>query len=176
MRNTRIIVGIITFIVTFAVSVGLVWLLFGFPAKPTYTISSRHNCSERHANAIYSFLQRDINNGRGRDSRSFRTIDWENAENSGYSIKNHADSVAEYVNDSSSMDASGLPQDFQTAWKNHMNAWRDYSEFLNEKKDSSKSYLNEEDFAEFENPYNAEINRTWYEVLRIGRTYGAYIE
>lgn len=178
MRNKRLIAGIIAFIGTFAVSVGLVWLLFGFPAKPTYTyIYSRHNCSERHESAIYSLLQRDINNGRERDMRSFRTVDWEDTGNSRYSIKNHADSVAGYVNYSSSMDTSDLPQDFQIAWQKHMNAWRDYSNYLNDLKESSAdSEMNEDGFEASENRYTNEINRTWYEVLRIGRTYGAYIE
>lgn len=175
MRNTRFIAGIIAFIGTFAVSVGLVWLLFGFPVKITNNYPHR-NCHQRHATAIYSFLSRDISNGRERDVQSFRTNNWEKDGEIGYSIENHAASVAEYVDESSSMDASSFPQEFQSAWREHMNAWRDYSEFLNERKNSSRTKLSEEDFEQMENPYNGEINRTWEEVLRIARNHGAYVE
>lgn len=168
MRNTRIIAGIIAFIGTFAVSVGLVWLLFGFPVKPTYTYS-RHSCEQQHTNRIYSFLQRDINNGRERDIRSFEDYSEES-----YSIAAHADSVSQYVEESGSMDVSGLPRDFQIAWNKHMDAWQNYSEFLNAKKNSSKR-LTTEDFQNFDCRYTKEINETWYEVLRLGRNYGAYI-
>ncbi len=166
MRNNRIIAGIIAFIGTFAVSVGLVWLLFGFPVKPTYSYSS-HNCHQQHTNAIDSFLQRDINNGRDRDIRSF-----EDYSEKSYSIADHADSVAEYVEESGSMDVTGFPRDFQIAWNKHMDAWQNYSEFLNAKKSSSKR-LTKEDFQSFDERYTDEINETWYEVLRIGRNYGA---
>ncbi len=170
MRNTRIIAGIIAFIGTFAVSVGLVWLLFGFPVKPTYSYS-RHNCQQKqqHTNAIYSFLQRDINNGRDRDRRSFNDFSEES-----YSIATHADSVSQYVEESGSMDVSGFPRDFQIAWNKHMDAWQNYAEFLNAKKNSSKR-LTKEDFQNFDERYTDEINETWYEVLRIGKNHGAYI-
>lgn len=168
MRNNRIIAGIIGFIGTFAVSVGLVWLLFGFPVKPTYSYS-RHNCEKRNTNAIYSFLQRDISNGRDRDIRSF-----EDYSEKSYSIATHADSVSQYVEESGSMDVSGLPRDFQSAWNKHMDAWQNYAEFLNAKKNSSKR-LTKEDFQNFDERYTEEINETWYEVLHIGRSHGAYI-
>ena len=124
MRNTRIITGIIAFIGTFAISVGLVWLFFGFPVKPTKTFSS-HNCQQRHATAIYSFLQRDISNGRERDVRSFGE---DNDQK--YSLKTHSDSVAQYVEAMNALDANEFPQNFQIAWNKHVDAWQDYSEFL----------------------------------------------
>lgn len=169
MRNTRIITGIIAFIGTFAISVGLVWLFFGFPVKPTQNYS-RHNCQQRHATAIYSFLQRDISNGRERDIRSFGE-DYDQK----YSLKTHADSVAQYVEEMNALDASEFPQDFQIAWNKHVDAWQDYSEFLNIKKDSSKQKMNIDDYRNLDNSYNNEISETWYEVLRIGRNHGAYV-
>jgi hypothetical protein len=172
MRNTRIIASIIAFIGTFAVSVGLVWLFFGFPVKPTTYNYSNHNCSQRHGNAIYSLLQRDIRNGDNRDVRSFQSND---GETSRYSIKKHADSVARYVDESGSMDASHLPRDFQIAWQKHMDAWRDYSEFLNEKRNSSEAGVKKENFREIDNYHTNEIDSTWYEVLRIGENYGAFV-
>jgi len=169
MRNTRIITGIIAFIGTFAISVGLVWLFFGFPVKPTKTFSS-HNCQQRHATAIYSFLQRDISNGRERDVRSFGE---DNDQK--YSLKTHSDSVAQYVEAMNALDASEFPQDFQIAWNKHVDAWQDYSEFLDIKKDSSKQKMNIDDYRDLDNSYNNEITETWYEVLRIGRNHGAYV-
>ena len=174
MRNTRFITAIIAFAGTFAVSVGLVWLMFGFPVEPAYNYS-QHNCSQRHSNTIYSHLRRDISNGRERDNRSFRTNNWERNGKIGYSIANHANSIAIYVEDSRSLDVSDFPRDFQVAWHKHIDAWQDYSEFLNEKKNLSRTRLNEENFAEFQNPYDVEINQTWEEVLRLGRNYGADI-
>ncbi len=169
MSNTRIITGIIAFIGTFAISVGLVWLFFGFPVKPTQTYS-QHNCQQRHATAIYSFLQRDISNGRERDVRSFGE---DNDQK--YSLKTHSDSVAQYVEAMNALDASEFPQDFQIAWNKHVDAWQDYSEFLDIKKDSSKQKMNIDDYRDLDNSYNNEITETWYEVLRIGRNHGAYV-
>lgn len=175
MKNTRFTAGIIAFITTFALSVGLVWLFFGFPVKPTPFNYRHHNCSQRHSEAIYSFLRRDINNGEMRDVRSFSSNYSEREDRYIYSIENHANSVAEYVEASGNMNASHLPQDFQNAWRKHIDAWRDYSEYLNDLK-KSKSRIKSNDFYKAEKPYNKEINETWEEVLQIGRTYGAYIE
>ncbi|CAN5342666.1 hypothetical protein BH10ACI1_BH10ACI1_09910 [soil metagenome] len=163
MRNTRIITAIIAFVGAFALSVGLVGLLFGFPSKPTFN-RSYHNCSERHGEAIYSLLRRDISNGQERD------------EATGYSIEDHANSVAQYADESGSMDVSDLPQDFQIAWHKHMNAWHNYSDFLNDLKESSADQtVDKTDVMTLDNHYTDEINRTWFEVLRIGRSYGAVI-
>ena len=170
MKNTRFTTAIIAFVGTFAVSVGLVWLLFGFPVKSNYTYSL-HNCEEHYSSAIYSHLKRDITNGRERDARSFRTVNWEKDGKVGYSIKIHANSVNQYVDDSSSMDVSDLPQDFQIAWQKHIDAWRDYSDFLNERKNSG---LTNEDFEEAGDFHTDEINRTWDEVLQVGENYGAF--
>jgi hypothetical protein len=121
-------------------------------------------------------LSRDIRNGDARDVRSFYVKTSERTGETGYSIENHSNSVARYVEESGSMDASDLPQDFQIAWEKHMDAWRDYSEYLDDLKNSSDTKLSYKDLHIAENPYNREINRTWFEVLRIGETYGAYIE
>lgn len=172
MRNTRFITAIIAFIATFAVSVGLVWLLFGFPVKSNDNYSS-HNCQEHYSSAIYSHLRRDITNGRERDARSFRSNNSEKDGKVGYSIKIHANSVSQYVEDSSSMDVSNLPRDFQIAWQKHIDAWRDYADFLNEQKNSNS---NDEDSEENGNFHTNEINRTWEDVLLIGENYGAYTE
>jgi len=73
------------------------------------------------------------------------------------------------------LDASEFPQDFQIAWNKHVDAWQDYSEFLDIKKDSSKQKMNIDDYRDLDNSYNNEITETWYEVLRIGRNHGAYV-
>jgi len=173
MTKTRYIVGIIAFIGTFAVSVGLVWLIFGFPTKPNYNYT-RHKCNDRNADAIFSHISRDKRNGEIRDQRSFRTNNWERNGEIGYSIENHADSVANYVDEAYRMDVTDLPQDFQIAWQIHIAAWRDYSNYLNELKNSPETEKSDHrDFIFSENRYNNEINRSWYEVLRKGRIHGA---
>lgn len=174
MRNTRFITAIIAFAGTFAISVGLVWLIFGFPVKQEVYYSSQHNCSQRHSSAIYSHIQRDVSNGRERDERSFRTNNWEENGEAGYSIENHADSVAQYVDESDSLNVRDLPQEFQIAWRKHINAWRDYSEFLTEIKESSvDDKTSRKRYLASENRYNIEINRTWDEVLQIAENHGA---
>ncbi len=176
MRNTRFITAIIAFAGTFAVSVGLVWLLFGFPVKEVVNYS-HHNCSQRHADAIYSHLQRDIGNGRERDEKSFRANNREENDESGYSVLFHASSVAEYADQSGSLDTSNLPQDFQIAWHKHMDAWRNYSEFLTDMKEvADDGKISQKNFEILQNRYTNEVDRTWYEVLRISRNYGAFVE
>jgi predicted N-acyltransferase len=82
----------------------------------------------------------------------------------------------QYADKSGSMEADGLPQDFQIAWREHMKAWRDYADFLNEMKNSSaRKMLSEEKLDALETKHSAEITNTWQEVLRIGRNYGAEV-
>ena len=151
MSNTRIITALVAFVATFIFSAGLVRIIFPAPVvKYVYTEQS----PRRSATEIETFLLRDIRNG------EMREVDRYN--------ENQANAVMDYWKASSSMDASGFPQDFQNAWRVHMNAWGNYAEYLQTKNRSSNGYS-----CGLEKRYNAEINRTWEEVLRIGRNYGS---
>jgi hypothetical protein len=109
---------------------------------------------ERNTNEIEAFLLRDINNG---DAR----MDYKYTDD-------YAEAVMKYWKTSSSMDASNFPQDFQESWREHMQAWGDYAQFLKDKKESRSNAL-----CNLEKGYIAEINRTWEEVKSTGRTYGS---
>lgn len=155
MSNTRIITALVAFVATFIFSAGLVRLIFPAPVvKYVYTEKTR--TFERSSNEIEQFLLADIRNGESRNDYS--------------RMDGYADEVMEYWQASSSMDASRFPQDFQNAWNLHMEAWGDYAKYLQDKKSSKRNYS-----CGLEKRYNAEINRTWEDVLRIGRNYGAYV-
>lgn len=151
MSNTRIITALIAFVAAFIFSAGLVRIIFPAPVvKYVYTEQSPRAA----ASEIEAFLLRDIRNG------DLREVDR-------YS-EDHPGAVMDYWKASSSMDASGFPQDFQNAWRVHMNAWGNYAEYLQTKKQSSNGYS-----CGLEKRYNVEINRSWEDVLRIGRNYGS---
>ncbi len=78
--------------------------------------------------------------------------------------------VKRYVDKSERLNDSGLPAEFQESWREHMKAWRDYSNFLNKQKYGSFSNV---EFNDYDIEFNNEINRTWYNTLRIGESHGA---
>jgi hypothetical protein len=155
MSNTRTITALVAFIATFIFSAGLVRIIFPAPAVQ-YVYTEKPRLFERSSNDIESFLLQDISNGELRQDNRY--------------TDDYAGEVMEYWKASSSMDASRFPQDFQNAWRVHMQAWGDYANYLQDKKASKSNYS-----CGLEKRYNAEINRTWEEVLRIGRNYGAYV-
>lgn len=151
MSNTRIITALIAFVATFIFSAGLVRIIFPAPVvKYVYT----EQTTRRSVSEIEAFLLRDIRNG------ELREVDRYSA--------NHANAVMDYWKTSSSMDASDFPQDFQNAWNVHMRAWGNYAEYLQTKEESPNSYS-----CGLEKRYNADINRTWEDVLRVARNYGS---
>ena len=154
----KFITGIVAFTLTFIFSVALV----GFPKADFLPFEIRGN--NQTARNIASLIQRDVRN---RDER-FDKIDFR-AERSAYFVE-YAKAVNEYVDKSESMNDADLPTDFQTAWREHMKAWRDYSNFLN-KCETKK--MGDSDFAQLDKNYNREISVTWSEVLQVGRKYGA---
>lgn len=130
--------------------------------------SCRHDAATKAA--IETLLEQDIRNGRERLLR-MNDVDYSSAE-SYYS--RYAESVEEYAHDSGSMDYGHLPRDFQFKWRAHMRAWSDYSDFLNQTKDSDQR-LEDTNFYREKGDYISEINSTWYEVLRTGDRYCARV-
>lgn len=150
MSNTRVITALVAFIATFIFSAGLVRIIFPAPAVEYNYI--RQERVGVYSQDIEEFIRQDELNGNSRDYAS-----------------DYPDSVLNYWKMSSSMDASQFPQDFQNAWRIHMRAWGDYAEFLQARKAGrSGSYCQERRL-------NAEINRSWEDVLRVGRSYGANV-
>ena len=176
MSNTRIITAFIAFIATFIFSAGLVRILFG---APEYTAASynysRTHCFDRKARSIENFIYSDIANGEQRMDKIVRRGGYNVTPSSVY-FADLADAVDEYAQTSGSMDDSQLPQDLRAEWRKHMNAWRNFADFLNETNASAaRKAMSPEEFRAAERLYNKEINRTWEEVLSIGRTYGARV-
>jgi hypothetical protein len=142
--NTKHITALVTFALTFAVSVTIAGF---FQVKVNSSTATK----------ITQVLTQDIQNGSSRSYSSRASID------------EMALKTQEYVDASQSLDTSDLPDDFQAAWNRHMKAWRIQSNFLN-----SLDFV-DSDAIELDTYNTNEINRTWWEVLRMARKHGAKI-
>lgn len=168
--RSKDIVSIIAFISAFAVSAAFASLFIDKSQYENYSIYTSRNYSNcRYADQtckdILSLLVRDISNGRKRQEN----YDYSLGKDGNVSPK-YAETVAVYADASGSLDDEHLPADFQSAWREHMQAWRDYSDFLNE---VSENKIEDEAFDRLEDIYTYKINKTWAAVLKIGRGYGA---
>ena len=134
---------------------------------PLRMLTSTSNCrtSDKTCTDILALIVQDIRNGEQRRSR----FDYSLGDDANVSVR-RAESVEDYAHASGSMEDSHLPADFRTAWREHMKAWRDYSEFLTE---VSRKKISDSEFEQKEDRMIYDINRTWANVLSIGRSYGA---
>lgn len=124
------------------------------------------------ADAIDDLLIRDIRNG---ESRFRQLDDMDDTLTPPFgtdSMDDYANVIEQYVDESSSMDDGNLPRDVRRAWRKHMQAWNDYAEFL---KVSENLDYNDEELRIRDMQYENDINRTWYNLLRISRSYGSYV-
>lgn len=168
--RSKDIVSIIAFISAFAVSAAFASLFIDKSQYTNYNIYAVKNYSacqngDQTCKDILSLLVRDVRNGQTRQD----DYDYSLSEKGNVSPK-YAESVADYADNSGSMNDENLPSDFQSAWREHMQAWRDYSNFLNE---VSENKIADESFRRLEDKYTRNINKTWAKVLKIGRGYGA---
>ena len=169
MRSKNIL-HIATFIAAFALST----FIAGFFITPAATRYSFVSYAEKTPTTIKieRFLQRDVYSGSKRTLQIYQLDDVDAS-----TIDAQARIVGEYHDVSSSMNADEFPADFQRAWNEHMNAWGDYADFLNEQKDSAvDSDFNATDFMKADEHFGKEINRTWYRVLRLANRYGADVQ
>ncbi len=167
MRSKHII-AIAAFFTCFAVSSFLVGLLFPKDTTELYEIVNvRPQTDDAVSERILVLLRHDSENGDKRDGEIFDY--WvENEEFLSLAAKTRI--FSKYAANSETIDDSGLPRDFQIAWRKHMDAWAVYSAFLC---DVEKAGASVESICAFEARYDKDISSTWYEVLRIGRSYGA---
>lgn len=166
MRSKHII-AIAAFFTCFAVSSFLVGLLFPKDTTELYEIVNVRPQADAADERILVLLRQDVENGDERDGEIFDY--W--IENERFlSLAAKTRILSEYAENSASIDDSGLPQDFQIAWRKHMEAWADYSDFLRKVENAGMS---SENINRVEWQYERDINSTWYEVLRVGRSYGA---
>lgn len=180
MRSKNIL-SIAAFIIAFLFSAFIASLFIPLPqvlpvdysvgntsySKPTSCFMRRNNITL--GDKMTDFIIKDERNG---NNRIGNNLDWDDPA----TFANYAESVEEYVDVSSSMNANAFPGDFQTAWRKHMKAWRDYSNYLNKTAaNMDDSDISREDFIKFDKFYGNEIDRTYKEFLRIADNYGAEV-
>ncbi len=153
----------ITAVAAFAVTFGFSAFLTNFLglSNQSQFQTARTN---RTGQEISSFLQQDIENGEEMDAV---------CESVG-SISEYSEAVGEYADASGAMEDVNFPPDFRFAWQAHMNAWRSHADFL-DSNDFSSSELTEKEFLQAYTNQRVEIERTWLNVLNIGKKYGAII-
>ena len=171
MRSKNIL-SIVAFVTAFGISVAFASL---FISQNTYSFSYlRGGQNTATADAIADLIRQDYANGYTRNKKIHELRVGDSSDVNSVAFADYAEAMEGYVDDSSSINADELPRDFQAAWSNHLSAWRDYSIFLNQSADiSGRTGCGLKKFKTNDRLLNAEINRTWYKVLRIGRSYGA---
>ena len=143
--------------------------------KSTSCFKDRHKLVT--ANKISALIQEDNSNGRTKDKKSYRVDEKLRLSSDVSNFSEYADAVEQYVDDSSSIKVSDLPNDFQVEWRAHMKTWRDYSEFLDRMKESSnREVLSGEEIKEIDDFHSRKIDRTYQVVLQTGANYGANVD
>lgn len=165
----KFITTIAAFSLTFILSVALV----GFPKETSSFNLFQPRTINRTQDNILSLLTVDISNGVKRDQKIY---DYAYSDNPKNVSGEYAEIINEYVDASSSLDDSQMPEDFQLAWQNHMHAWRQHASFLNQSKHFCHlRKMSDSDFTEIYNRQDAEITRTWRKVLSVAGKYGATV-
>lgn len=184
MRSKNIL-STVAFVTAFVVSAAAASLFTTKPAySPTYTLTNSTNynytpyCKYKRKNAtaaaISTLIANDHANGPVLSSGLYDLDESFPPSYGSVAFADYAENVEKYADASSGMTIDNLPSDFKAAWREHMKAWRDYSKFLNKSANiSRRNAISEDEFKEAENRYNAEISRTYEEVLEIGAGYGA---
>jgi len=135
----------------------------------------KHKNNSATADKISALIAEDNSNGRSR--KNHRVGEDVRPSFTSSEFSEYTEAVEQYVDESSSMKVSGLPGDFQIEWREHMKAWRDYSDFLNRmKKSSNRNALSDEELENTDDFHSREIDRTWQIVLQSGVRYGADID
>lgn len=163
------ILSLIAFAAAFAFSVALAALTTDGSSNAAQPQTFKLQTDEAVRWKITRFLERDIENGHRRDRSVYGFEDY---SMSSPNIFKRAEAVKDYSDESGAMDFDRMPQDFQLAWLKHMRAWHNYSDFLQKARTEKMRYS---EIRRMEDQYNREINSTWYQVLSVGRSYGATI-
>jgi hypothetical protein len=181
VMRVKTILSIIAFIAAFGLSV----LLVGVPQYNLYSKYRKTQDSRNVRQSITILLRQDIENGYLRSQRVKYLDEQAQYSRSGADIGAYTDATTDYVEASEAISLRGLPSDFRAAWLEHMQAWREHADFLEQQKHSGvKHTVNGREVVQY--PFDRtdkiryrnqveQINATWYEVVRIGRKYGAYV-
>lgn len=176
MRSKNIL-SIVAFVAAFGLSAAFA---SQFISKNTYSYNSTSYCKYRQktatSTAIEALITADSINARTRYSKMYDIGESYPPAPDSVAFADYAQAIKKYVDNSSSEATDNLPRDFKLAWREHLRAWRDYSNYLNKSAEISGSHsLTAEEFDDAEIFYSTEINRTFAEVLEIGSSYGADI-
>jgi hypothetical protein len=170
--TTKILTAALAFFMTFGFSSLLMQFAYDQPAPQT---SARWLYSKPTNKQVLRFLEQDIRNGMQRMGRLSQPEWYYTPPFSRPSLAEYREAVSSYVNKSGSMDDSELPADFQTAWRAHMKAWRDYSAFLNSLENLQNDEFDLQSIRQLYREKDARISATWFEALEIaGENYGAF--
>lgn len=129
--------------------------------------------------SISNFLEQDVSNGFERDIYVQSLLNEDQSVKDVYTSSAYKEIIGEYTERAENLDDSGLPSDFQAAWRDHVAAWRNHSDFLNQSKQHCKMQKNPVDGEEFSRTFmqqDAEITRTWFKVLSLARQHGVSIQ
>ena len=171
--NTKHIIALVTFVVAFTGSAILVKLVR--PAYQPVRSAVSRGCSVSTAQQITQLIEQDVANGEQRVSEVYYSRTDSNWVVENDSMEVYAFSTQNYVSSMDGLNYQNLPQDFQDAWLAHKEAWRNHSEFLNDLKDISGSEISDLKNLPTLKQGDKDIDRTWFEVLRIARKYNATI-
>lgn len=187
--RSKTILSIAAFIIAFAFSTAFAGLFIAksayqsvLTAAPVVSYNERQptSCFKKRgrytADKIEVFISQDNSVGREHQQVNNRIARQELPLLKSSLFSEYKTAVAEYVEASGSMDESTMPQEFQTAWRAHTKAWSDFSDFLDSMKSGSvRGNLSDRDAYEMEKHFSSEIAVTYFEVLRVGRDYGAEV-
>ncbi len=172
--NTKHIIALVTFVVTFTASGVLVQLF-----RPTYQVQQKpfvtRGCIDSTAQRISQLIRQDVENGRVRAYNTFSGQSVEGQYSAVVELENYAEETEIYTKKLENLNAENLPSEFQFALQNHKQAWRNQADFLNDVKDIEGSRFSDIRYSPTFSQYDSEITRTWFEVLRIARENGAAI-
>ncbi len=176
MRSKKLI-SITAFFAAFVFSAAFAGLFIDDSASSNTYYHNHTSCFNLQydtvtADAIDDLLSRDVRNGNDRFRQLSAINEDFNPPFGTDSIDEYAEVVGSYADESSAMDDGNLPREVRQAWRKHMKAWKDYAEFL---KVSDRLHYTDEELKIKDLQYGNDINRTWYNMLRISRTYGSYV-
>lgn len=173
--RSRNILSIVAFVAAFGLSAAFA-SLFISPNPTVYNSVSycKHRQNAAAADAIANLILEDYANGHARDGMTYDIGESYPPSVDSVAFADYAEFVGDYVDKSSSIETDNLPSDFQAAWREHLKAWRDYSDFLNQSAEiSNRSVCSLRKFKDADKLHGQEIDRTYFEVLEIGASYGA---
>jgi hypothetical protein len=151
----------------------------GSDARPTQCFGHRHNAETSAVAKINALLKQDDESGRAHHAKvqSLNVDDSTLFAADDSTFSDYAAVTTRYADQSGAMKDSGLPSDFQSTWRVHMRAWRDYADFLEAMKiPEMRAAVDEDAFALLNKQYDADIKRTYLEVLRVAGSYGVNID